>query len=204
MDCSPPGSSVHGILQAGTWSGLPFPTPGVSHHCRSSIAEHLWIPKEQHIYKRTHTYIYIYIYIYIRVLFHFFAIMIYHGMLNIVPCAMKYNLVVLRFLDDVPWYRFMCWKLSGHFKSWNLRPLFWNIFPKLFISFFPAHCFHSFFLELLFNIWALWTGPLSSVQSLSRVWLLCDPMNYSTPGLPVYHHLPECTQIHVHWVGDAI
>ena len=88
MDCSPPGSSVHGILQAGTWSGLPFPTPGVSHHCRSSIAEHLWIPKKQHIYKRTHTYIYIYIYIYIRVLFHFFAIMIYHGMLNIVPCAM--------------------------------------------------------------------------------------------------------------------
>ena len=28
MDCSPPGSSVHGILQARNWSGLPFPTPG--------------------------------------------------------------------------------------------------------------------------------------------------------------------------------
>ena len=30
------------------------------------------------------------------------------------------------------------------------------------------------------------------------------PMNRSTPGLPVYHQLPEFTQTHVHWVGDAI
>jgi len=28
MDCSPPGSSVHGILQARYWSELPFPSPG--------------------------------------------------------------------------------------------------------------------------------------------------------------------------------
>ena len=33
---------------------------------------------------------------------------------------------------------------------------------------------------------------------------LCDPMNQSTPGLPVHHQLPEFTQTHVHWVGDAI
>ena len=33
---------------------------------------------------------------------------------------------------------------------------------------------------------------------------LCDPMNQSTPGLPVHHQLPECTQTHVHRVGDAI
>ena len=33
---------------------------------------------------------------------------------------------------------------------------------------------------------------------------LCDTMNRSTPGLPVYHQLPEFTQTHVHWVGDAI
>ena len=32
----------------------------------------------------------------------------------------------------------------------------------------------------------------------------CDPMNRSTPGLPVHHHLPEFTQTHVHWVHDAI
>ena len=33
---------------------------------------------------------------------------------------------------------------------------------------------------------------------------LCDPINLSTPGLPVYHQLPESTQTHIHWVGDAI
>ena len=33
---------------------------------------------------------------------------------------------------------------------------------------------------------------------------LCNPMNRSTPGLPVHHHLLEFTQTHVHRVGDAI
>ena len=32
----------------------------------------------------------------------------------------------------------------------------------------------------------------------------CDPMNRSTPGLPVHHQFPESTQTHVHQVGDAI
>ena len=33
---------------------------------------------------------------------------------------------------------------------------------------------------------------------------LCDPMDHSTPGLPVHHQLPEFTQTHGHRVGDAI
>ena len=33
---------------------------------------------------------------------------------------------------------------------------------------------------------------------------LCNPMDCSMPGLPVHHQLPEFTQTHVHWVGDAI
>ena len=33
---------------------------------------------------------------------------------------------------------------------------------------------------------------------------LCDPMNRSTPGLPVHHYLLEFTQTHIHRVGDAI
>ena len=47
----------------------------------------------------------------------------------------------------------------------------------------------------------------SSVQfsSIAQSCLtLCDPMNCSTPGLPVHHQLPEFTQTHVHRVGDAI
>ena len=40
--------------------------------------------------------------------------------------------------------------------------------------------------------------PFSSVIQLCQT--LCNPMNRSTPGLPVYHQLPEPTQTHVHWV----
>ena len=42
----------------------------------------------------------------------------------------------------------------------------------------------------------------SSVTQLCPT--LCDPMNCSTPGLPVHHQLPEFTQTHVHRVCDAI
>ena len=34
--------------------------------------------------------------------------------------------------------------------------------------------------------------------------VLCDPMDCSTPDIPVIHHLPELAQTHVHQVGDAI
>ena len=46
----------------------------------------------------------------------------------------------------------------------------------------------------------------SSLQFISVTQLcptLCDPMNRSTPGLSVHHHLPEFTQTHVHQVRDA-
>ena len=48
---------------------------------------------------------------------------------------------------------------------------------------------------------------LSSVQFSSVTQscpTLCDPMDCSMPGLPVHYQLPEFTQTHVHWVGDAI
>ena len=48
---------------------------------------------------------------------------------------------------------------------------------------------------------------ISSVQfsSVAHSCLtLCNPMNHSTPGLPVHHQLPQLTQTHVHWVGDTI
>ena len=42
----------------------------------------------------------------------------------------------------------------------------------------------------------------SSVTQLCLT--LCDPMDYSTPGLPVHHQLPGFTQTHVHRVSDTI
>ena len=58
----------------------------------------------------------------------------------------------------------------------------------------------GFFL-FLFLLW------FSSVQFISVAQLcptLWDPTDWSIPGLPVHHQLLELTQIHVHWVGDAI
>ena len=59
----------------------------------------------------------------------------------------------------------------------------------------------------LLNGLEIWLPLLSYVQfsSVAQLCLtICDPMNHSTPGLPVHHQLPEFTQTHVHWVSDAI
>ena len=47
-----------------------------------------------------------------------------------------------------------------------------------------------------------WNLQFSSVSQSCPT--LCDPMDWSMPGLPVHRQLPEFTQTHVHWVGDAI
>ena len=56
---------------------------------------------------------------------------------------------------------------------------------------------------LRINLWfIILTIQFSSVAQSCPT--LCDPMNCSTPGLPVHHQLPEFTQTHIHRVGDAI
>ena len=52
------------------------------------------------------------------------------------------------------------------------------------------------------SVWAFPHSQLSSVAQSCPT--LCDPMNRSTPGLPVHHQLPEFTQTHIHQVSDAI
>ena len=63
-----------------------------------------------------------------------------------------------------------------------------------------------FFVFILFGIhWVvilIYSFQFSSVAQSCPT--LCDPMDCSTPGLPVHHQLLESTQTHVHWVGDAI
>ena len=58
----------------------------------------------------------------------------------------------------------------------------------------------SWIVDRCFTVWDM---SLSSVWS-SVVPTLCNPINHSTPGLPVYHQLLEFTQTHVHRVGNAI
>ena len=62
-----------------------------------------------------------------------------------------------------------------------------------------------------YRVWVefpvLYSMSFSSVQFSSVAQscpALCNPMNCSTPGLPVHHHLPEFTKTHVHRVSDAI
>ena len=62
-----------------------------------------------------------------------------------------------------------------------------------------SSCFHALFYQNEFL-----KVELLSVQFSCSVVSFCDPMNRSTPGLPVHHQLPEFTQTHVHWVSDAI
>ena len=61
---------------------------------------------------------------------------------------------------------------------------------------------------LLAHFFTLLYGELSDTQSVSSVTqaclTLCDPMDCSTPGLPVHHQLPEFTQTHIHWVSHTI
>ena len=81
------------------------------------------------------------------------------------------------------------------------------------------------FITALFIIARIWKQPRcpSADEWIRKLWYiytmeysvqfssvaqscptLCNPMNCSTPGLPVHHQLPEFTQTHVHRVGDAI
>ena len=74
----------------------------------------------------------------------------------------------------------------------------------IFLILFGQKCL-LFFRENKFDF--QYDGENASVQFSSVTQLcptLCDPMNCSTPGLPVHHQLLESTQTHVHWVGDAI
>ena len=57
-------------------------------------------------------------------------------------------------------------------------------------------CFQ--FYEVIQNCFLKFSSVTQSYPTL------CDPMNHSTPGLPVYHQLLEFTQTHAHRVGDAI
>ena len=60
---------------------------------------------------------------------------------------------------------------------------------------------YFFFLPSFNNFIEIIIQFSSVTQSCPALW---DHMNCSTPGLPVHHQLPESTQTHVHWVGDAI
>ena len=71
--------------------------------------------------------------------------------------------------------------------------------PPFTDSYIPSNaCHSSLFLTFLYTFYFIVV-----VQSLSCLWL-CDPINCSMPGFPVFQYLLEFAQTHVHWVVDAI
>ena len=98
--------------------------------------------------------------------------------------------------------RFLCpWDSPGKNTGVGCHALLQGIFP--------TQGWNPFLLRLMY--WQAGSLPLApptgSVRfsSVAQSCLtLCNPMNRSTPGLPIHHQLPEFTQTHVHRVSDAI
>ena len=83
---------------------------------------------------------------------------------------------------------------SGSIASSRVQSTHLWVYKWMSLSEVPALLHRHFF--------GLWKIQFSSgTQSCLT---LCNPMNHSTPGLPVHHQLPEFTQTHVHQVSDAI
>ena len=86
-------------------------------------------------------------------------------------------------LEDEPGEHNFCQYYSGK-EKWNEFELNWKKIDKEYV--------------------AKTTGSVQFSSVTQSCPTLCNPMNHSTPGLPVHHQLLESTQTRVHWVGDAI
>ena len=113
-----------------------------------------------------------------------------------------------------------CWHFLLLLSEWldcfiytDLVPFLWTLFVSILLLLCVSweNCFPILFLDmpcyprdklLIFVlIIAFVNFRFSSVAQLCPT--LCEPMNRSTPGLPVHHQLPEFTQAHIHRVSDA-
>ena len=72
--------------------------------------------------------------------------------------------------------------------------------PKISLTCICQRELKAYILKKLGQEWS--SVQFSSVAQLCPT--LCNPMDCSTPGFPVYHQLLESTQTHVHHIGDAI
>ena len=82
-------------------------------------------------------------------------------------------------------------RLNGHEFEWTPGVGEWQGSLACWDSWGSQRVGHDYVTELNWTEWML--------ELLFCPVTLCDPMNCSTPGLPVLHHLPEFAQTHVHW-----
>ena len=121
----------------------------------------------------------------------------------------------------VPWHSKNCWKKLAFLR--HIRP-FLSILRNF--TSFSQQTKDNSYLPICVNIEPSFALLVARLVGFSKVMItiqkdlfievfqfssvtqlcptLCDPVNRSMPGLPVHHQLPESTQTHVHWVGDAI
>jgi len=129
IDCSPPGSSVHGLLQARIleWVAIPF--------SRRSSQPRDWT-QVSHIVDRFQMDKYTFVFI-------FFAIMGYHRILNIVPCAIQKDLVVYSLSTDTNSHLLIpnshSYPLSPHFHDFCIHC---NLFSTSIVE--HSDCFKFF------------------------------------------------------------
>ena len=76
--------------------------------------------------------------------------------------------------------------------SWQQSPSAVILEPPKIVS----HCFYTLCIHFCIHLF-----QFSVTESCPNFW---DPMNCTTPGFPVYHHLLQLAQTHVHWVSDVL
>ena len=109
-----------------------------------------------------------------------------HSHLNIVTCHICLPCHVYSLTEPLRW----------------TQPLFLASVLWGALTHFADIIFNTFLPDVFKGLVSQTPFQFSSVQLSCPT--LCDPMNRSTPGLPVHHQLLEVTQTHVHQVGDAI
>ena len=168
MDSSPPGTCVHGILQARIleWAAISppgdHPDPGTG-PLSPALAGRLFTT-EPPVKPRTFL------------------------------CYLIWMYVSLRGRNRRLWNMEMFINLSWVARGFEIQVCL-RVTPV---------CVLDPHATVLLRHWVLF-GKLFQFSSVTQLCpTLCDPMNRSTPGLPVHHQLPEFTQTHVHRVSDAI
>ena len=113
---------------------------------------------------------------------------------------------IVRSLDFAPLNAFFL-NFENCYSKWRPRKLSTSVKfvknKKIYMS--KCHCYsHSFSMVKLFQLWISFEVFLQFSSVAQSCPTLCDPMNHSTPGLPVHHQLPEFTQTHIIQVSNAI
>ena len=103
--------------------------------------------------------------------------------------------------------------------TWNWHNMIHNTHTCIYITYLKLYLYMYISYKIIFHFKLLQDSEYNSLcyivdPCFLSIWCirsvvqscptLCDPMNHSTPGLPVHHQLPEVTQTHVHRVSDAI